>query len=578
MSADHSTTRDRGVTLTRVSDPKQSGASSQLTGCRRLAAMHNVEVVAEVNDDGVCGDDLDREGILETLAILKKAHKASEPITWLITDQSDRLSRADSLKTFGSLEEMRCLGIRKVATPTRIYDLYNALDRTMLSIEIDHKNNPFLKDLGRRVINGLLDAARQGYWTGQKPPFGYRVERTSGEHAGRRRRSGKLVIVEEEADIVRQLFQRYLDGHSVRDLVGWMRAKTQRRWSRTGVEEMLQRRLYTGVKPFGERTSGRHARLLDGAAAILPEGGGAVKGDVILITGYPVIVEPDVFARVQARLATGRSRAHKKGNSILPLSGLCRCGACGSAMHCADKHGHGYVICKNRKEADYEACPTSNHSRADEVLRRVLAKLGEELLEGDAVARLVELAGQAEEEAKVTWQADVEAARRSLEAVEKKLATARRRMAEEEDDELQQEYRTTVLELKQEKAEAEAEAARLRIERPAPEAGGAERLRAWLQLCRDVCQPGGTGGMDGPKLNTTLKELVAGVIVYPPRRKSEDAPRRPSKTGRRRTPSGARTVGRVEVELPDWLCPLLAATASCERQQGTRIILVSEPD
>src|SRR5262245_48254284 len=140
MSENNSTTRDDGIILTRVSDSKQSGASSQLAGCRRLAGLHGIGVVAEVNDDGVSGDDLEREGVVETLALLQKAHRAGAPIGWLITDQSDRLSRADSIDTSEVLAKMRRLGVRKVATPARIFDLYNNLDRTLLLIEADHKN------------------------------------------------------------------------------------------------------------------------------------------------------------------------------------------------------------------------------------------------------------------------------------------------------------------------------------------------------------------------------------------------------------------------------------------------------
>jgi DNA invertase Pin-like site-specific DNA recombinase len=548
--------RELGIVLTRVSDPKQSGASSQLTGCRRLAKLLGVEVVAEIDDDGVSGDDLEREGIVETFALLEKEHKAGRPIRWLIVDKTDRLSRADSLDTAAVYARMRRLGARFIGTPGRNYDLYNSLDRTLLGIESDHKNNQNLKDIGRTVLNGMLDSARQGFWTGQKPPFGYKVVRAPGDHAGRKRRSGRLVIDEETAPFVRELFRHYLDGQSVRDLVAWMRTRTGRRWSRTGIESMLHNETYTGVKSFGRRARGKHARLRDGAAEVLTEG--AYKGDVIKISAFPAVIDPETFALVQARLKAGRRRSHKKNNTVQPLSGLCRCGACGTQMHCASKHGHAYVICKNRKEADYECCPTSNHARADEVLRRTLAVLSERLLDGDAVARLVELAGAAEDEAREAWEADLDAARRAFDAAERKLATARRRLAEAP-DELLEEYQRLVLELKQEKAASEAELARLRAAPPVPEEGDSELLKRWLAACRDVCQGGSLADADGPTQNAILTELLARVTVHPPRRQPlDDAPLR-----KRRRFRGAATVGRVEVELPEWLCRVLAGTAGC---------------
>ena len=130
MSTDHSTSpRDDGIILTRTSDPKQSGASSQLTGCRRLAALHDVEVVAEVDDDGVSGDDLQREGILETLAVLQKAHRAGRPIGWLITDQSDRLSPRRLHRHVGGAGQDAPARRPQGRDAGTIFDLHNALDR-----------------------------------------------------------------------------------------------------------------------------------------------------------------------------------------------------------------------------------------------------------------------------------------------------------------------------------------------------------------------------------------------------------------------------------------------------------------
>jgi hypothetical protein len=584
MSTNHPTTsapsREPAIILTRTSDPKQSGGSSQLTNCRRLGAQHDVLVVAEVDDEGVSGDDLEREGIIETLALLQQEHKAGRPVRWLITDQSDRLSRADSIDTSEVLAKMRRLGIRKVATPVRVFDLYNALDRTLLQIEADHKNNPYLKDLGRRVLNGMLDAARGGFWTGQKAPLGYKIVHAPGDHGSKRRKSGRLVVDEETAPIVRDLFRRYLDGASTYDLTGWLGLKTGRRWTQAGVSKLLRRELYIGIRKFGETTAGRHARLQDGVATLLTEGL-EVKGDVVRLSGYPAILtapdgSPDVetFAAVGARLATGRRRSQQKGKALLPLSGLCRCGACGlplgepgEPMYCTTMHGAPYLTCKNRKQRRYDLCPSSRYVRGDVVLRRVLALLAERFLEGDAVARLVELAGKAEGEAKTRWEADQAAAQRALEAADKRLTTARRRMADEADEDILEEYRILLRELKEEKAAAEAELARLRGEQPRAEEGDGEMLERWLEMCRGACTGAALAEEDGPTANAVLKKLVACVVVHPPRR-TADGPKRLR---------GERSVGRVEVVLPEWISGLLATTARLGCQQAARIVLVCDP-
>jgi hypothetical protein len=59
---------------------------------------------------------------------------------------------------------MRRLGVRIIGTPSRNYDLYNSLDRTLLGIESDHKNNQNLKDMGRTVLNGCFVTDQRRAW------------------------------------------------------------------------------------------------------------------------------------------------------------------------------------------------------------------------------------------------------------------------------------------------------------------------------------------------------------------------------------------------------------------------------
>src|SRR5262249_39400819 len=76
MSSDQSTTPpERCINYVRVSDDKQSGASSQLTNARALARTHGLDVVAEVEDDGLSGDDLDRAGLNKVLQIAGQAQR-----------------------------------------------------------------------------------------------------------------------------------------------------------------------------------------------------------------------------------------------------------------------------------------------------------------------------------------------------------------------------------------------------------------------------------------------------------------------------------------------------------------------
>src|SRR5262249_24957960 len=155
---------------------------------------------------------------------------------------------------------------------------------------------------------------RAGFWTGQKPPLGYTVVRTPGDHGGRRRNSGKLAIDPETAPLVRELFERYVNGERTPAPAPWLTPPTGPRRAHQAISMILRRELYVGRRLFGPRTKGRHARLVDGQATILAAGTEVpVKGDVIVLLGYPSIISEELFSAAARRLAGGKSKGHHKG-------------------------------------------------------------------------------------------------------------------------------------------------------------------------------------------------------------------------------------------------------------------------
>lgn len=572
MATSNSTTsRERCLIYLRTSDPTQSGDDSQLINARRLARTHQLEIVAEIEDEGESGDDMERPGLLEVLAILERERRRGDPIAWLLIDHSDRLSRADSLETSELLAKMRRFGVKWIATPGRIFDLYKAIDRTMLGIEADHKNNAYLKDRSRTILDGMLNTARLGFWTGAKPPLGYKVVCLPGEHGAagggqkKRRRSGRLAIDEATAPLVVEAFQRYRDGASTRDVRDWLSNRTGKTWSRWGVQYLLSQEIYTGTKAFGRRSQGKHAGLSDGQAVVMEDG--KAGGDVVRISGFPALIDQELFLAVQQRLKRGRGRSQKKTVPVTALSGLCRCGVCGASVVSHVQKGYRYYRCARPTSDEGGQCSATHYMRGDEIFSRVLKTLADRLLAGDAVATLVALAGEAEDEAKLQWEKAVTSARKGLETCDARLATARRRLASADDD-MVEEYQRIIRDLKAERVAVEADLKKLLADEPVPQASDAELLTRWLESCRRLC--GGERPDDPAAVNALLKELVAEVRTFPP-----------AKIIR-----GRQTVGRIEVVLPEWLSRVLsrAGEQGCQRspgrEQGRRhtkpIVLVSE--
>ena len=154
---------------------------------------------------------------------------------------------------------------------------------------------------GERIRAGMLAKAARGMGLG-KSPYGYRLQV-----------DGSLRLVEEEAEVVRSMFQRYADGHGgvraiAQDLNDrGLRTRSGRRWSMITVRDILRNTAYVGTyRRFGLRMPDTHDR----------------------------VVTPQLFRQVQDLMRSRNhvpSRSFTKGDPFL-LTGMIYCGHCGQRM------------------------------------------------------------------------------------------------------------------------------------------------------------------------------------------------------------------------------------------------------
>ena len=80
-------------------------------------------------------------------------------------------------------------------------------------------------ETAKHVTRTMLENARQGFWNGSQPPFGYRT--VEAEKRGQRIKK-RLEIEEIEAATVRQIFKLFLEGDGtkgsmgVKDIASWL--------------------------------------------------------------------------------------------------------------------------------------------------------------------------------------------------------------------------------------------------------------------------------------------------------------------------------------------------------------------
>ena len=110
-------------------------------------------------------------------------------------------------------------------------------------------------ETAKHVTRTMLENARQGFWNGAPPPFGYRT--VEAEKRGQKIKK-RLEIDEHEAALVRQIFKLFLEGDGsrgpmgIKDIASWLnrhgfRNRSGNPFYTSAVQKLLVRTAYSGV-------------------------------------------------------------------------------------------------------------------------------------------------------------------------------------------------------------------------------------------------------------------------------------------------------------------------------------------
>lgn len=171
-------------------------------------------------------------------------------------------------------------------------------------------------------------------------PFGYRYLRRC-ETA-----DARYEIVEEEAEVVREMFRRYTeDQSSIAELTRWLGAEGiatrtgKERWDRSVVWGMLRNPAYAGRAGFlktmrveQRARTNRTARLQGKSVSRHPMTRPRDRDDWITIA-VPAIVDEDTFTLAARRLEDNRRFASRNAKVPSLLMGLVSCQSCGYAYY-----------------------------------------------------------------------------------------------------------------------------------------------------------------------------------------------------------------------------------------------------
>jgi len=314
---------------------KEQTIKSQLSELREICK--DFQVVKEYIDDGWSGANLDRpdldrlrndakEGLFEAVYI----HSA------------DRLSR--NLYHQGILfEELKkknielFIGDKPIADTPEGKFMFN-----ILGAAAEYEKEKILE----RTRRGRFYKAKQKGVVGTCPPFGYDYVKKNSL------KEGFYKINKKEAEVVKLIFQTYLRFKSLGKVVKELSLKNIKTrngrnvWSRSEVGRILRREEYIGTGYYGKRYSieienGKKYNRVAKAGRRLRN-----RSEWIPLK-FPPIIDKDVFRSVQDILSK-RYKPYGQSKHFYLLSGLVRCGICGTTYSGDNTNGHFYYRCNNR--------------------------------------------------------------------------------------------------------------------------------------------------------------------------------------------------------------------------------------
>ncbi|MGO2746516.1 recombinase family protein [Microbacterium sp.] len=292
---------------------QQLAVTRQLEDCRKLAAERGWAVAEEYVDNDISAFRGKHRPAYERML----ADIAARVRDGVVVYNTDRLTRRPiELEEFTLVCE--AAGVRSFATVTADIDLGNDDGMFMARVlaAVAAKESGRKSERLRRKAQQNAEAGRPN--GGHLRPFGYESDR--------------VTVNEAEAVLIREVVDRFLAGESLHSLAVWMES--------TGVPT-------TGGRPW--HTSTLRQMLISARIAGLRSHKSVVVGPAV----WEPIITPEQREQVIAAVERKRVSGRRVPRRYL-LSGLLRCGKCGSRLYSARRETTRRYVCSSGP--DHRGC------------------------------------------------------------------------------------------------------------------------------------------------------------------------------------------------------------------------------
>lgn len=366
------------IRLSREDDDKVE-ISESITNQKSLLIQYvkenNLRLVDIYIDDGYSGTSFDRPAFKRMIDDILKGK-----INMVITKDMSRLGR-DYIGTGELIEKFfPSYGVRYIAVTDNI-DTYLDSSNNDIAPFKAIMNDMYAKDISKKIKSSLKAKQKEGKWVGGRTPFGYMKDPND---------RNKLIIFEEQAVVVRRIFDMCLEGLSFYKIALRLtneKVKTPAEhysfewknnyhlnyglWHAKTIRDILTNRMY-----IGDLVQNKRNKVNYKVKKIIKNN---PENYIVVENTHEAIIEKEIFYQVQKRIPKNAGRNEKKETHL--LDGLLYCGDCGHRISVTSrrkKDNRCYTICNYyRTYMKYHVCTT--HSNNYDVLENIILNTLKEL-------------------------------------------------------------------------------------------------------------------------------------------------------------------------------------------------------
>lgn len=305
------------VIYARYSSDRQTEQSieGQLRVCHEYAERNDIAIVDTYIDRAMTGTNDNRVAFQQML-------KDSDKKAWdyVLVYKLDRFSR-NKYETAMHKRKLKDNGVKLLSAMENIPDTPEGI---ILESLLEGMAEYYSAELSQKVRRGMRESREKGNFTGGNVLYGYKVV------------NKKLVINEEEANIVRYIYSEFAGGRLATDILDELHERgilhNGKIFARTTLYKTLKNEKYSGIFHYGNQ---------------------------VFANTYPRIVPQEIFDLVQTKINNNKYGKHKAEIYYL-LKNKLTCGYCGKPINSesgTSKSGAvmRYYKCSGKRKNKY--CP-----------------------------------------------------------------------------------------------------------------------------------------------------------------------------------------------------------------------------